>query len=55
MEMIASAVRQLIGVLGVAAILELILPGDAGVRQYFRLFSGLYILSLFLKPLSYLL
>ncbi|MEA4891812.1 MAG: hypothetical protein VB085_04535 [Peptococcaceae bacterium] len=55
MEVLASAVRQLIGVLGVAAVLELFLPADAGLQKYFRMFSGLYILSLLLKPLSYLL
>ena len=55
MGALSAAVRQMICILGINAVLELFLPGDGAIQKYFRMLSGLYVLSLLLKPLGALL
>ena len=55
MGALSAAVRQMICILGINAVLELFLPGNGAIQKYFRMLSGLYVLSLLLKPLGALL
>jgi hypothetical protein len=52
MASLSAAAARLIGVICVNAALELLLPPDKNGRLYFRIFAGLYILSILLTPLG---
>jgi hypothetical protein len=52
MAWLSLTAAKLIGVICVSAVLELLIPPDKSARVYFRMFTGLYILSILLSPLG---
>lgn len=52
MTYLSALAARIIGVVCVSAVLELLIPPDKNIHLYFRMFAGLYILSILLTPLG---
>ncbi len=52
MAYLSALAARIIGVICVSSVLELLIPPDKNIHLYFRMFAGLYILSILLTPLG---